>query len=127
MQTAIDRLIFGKEEEVNIINFDGYRRHNRFICPECGEYVNPHFGNKNKFFSHPKGKGLDCDKRVDGKSCTYYERVGLSMYLKKVFDTFELQLALPPLPDNLINLASSKKAKVIISASSHFSQTTTFV
>ena len=54
MQTAIDRLSVGKEKEINIIDFDGYRATNPFVCPECGEYVFPAVGKKNSF-KHPKG------------------------------------------------------------------------
>lgn len=46
MRIAIDRLIIGKEEEIDIKDYDGNKKENRFVCPECGEYVFPAVGKK---------------------------------------------------------------------------------
>lgn len=126
LQTAIDRLHLGKEKEVHILDFDGYRSKTRFICPECGEYVFPAVGQKNSF-KHPKGKGLDCERRVDGQSlCTFYERVGLPLYLRRAEDVFTLNIGFSAVSKELIELASSKKAKLEISSGNYYGEKNIF-
>lgn len=121
MQTAIDRLSVGKEKEINIMDFDGYRATNRFVCPECGEYVFPAVGKKNSF-KHPKGKGLDCERRVDGQSnLTYYVRVGLSLYLKRNGTEISLKMAFPPLNKSIYDSIISKSITIKIMEDTKFS------
>lgn len=126
MRTAIDRLQLGKEKEVDIHNFDGYRLKDRFVCPECGEYVFPVTGGRNGF-SHYKKKDVECDRRVDGQaSCTYYERVGLPLYIQRNNHTFELKIGFSPMNENLLSLATIKKVQVIVSSSSYYSKLAVF-
>ncbi|WP_312645441.1 hypothetical protein [Hydrogenoanaerobacterium sp.] len=107
MQTAIDRLSVGKEKEINIMDFDGYRSLTRFVCPECGEYVS---ARKNLGFWHLPGKGLDCDRRVDGQSnLTYYERVGLSLYLKRNGAEITINMMFPSLNKHIYDIVIDKQ------------------
>ncbi|MEG1177705.1 MAG: hypothetical protein RSE40_03615 [Hydrogenoanaerobacterium sp.] len=120
MQTAIDRLSVGKEKEINIMDFDGYRSSTRFVCPECGEYVFPAVGKKNSF-KHPKGKGLDCDRRVDGQSnLTYYERVGLSLYLKRNGAEITINMIFPPLNEYIYSSVIDKQITLKITQDRSF-------
>lgn len=126
MRTAIDRLQLGKEKEVAIYDFDGYRPKNRFVCPECGEYVFPVTGGRNGF-SHYKKKDVECNRRVDGQaSCTYYERVGLPLYIQRNNHAFELKIGFTPLNDNLLNLAANKKVQVVVSSDLDYSKSAVF-
>lgn len=120
MRTAIDRLHLGKEKEIDIYAFDGYKEENRFVCPECGEYVFAAVGKRNGF-RHYKKKDIECDLRVDGQvACTYFERVGLPLYLQKNGSTFILKIGFYPLNNKLLDLAVSRKAKVVISSGTHY-------
>ena len=126
MRTAIDRLQLGKEKEVDIYNFDGYRQKDRFVCPECGEYVFPVTGSRNGF-SHYKKKDVECGRRIDGQaSCTYYERVGLPLYIQRNNNTFELKIGFSPLNEKLLNLANTKKVQVIVHSGSYYSKSAIF-
>lgn len=116
MRTAIDRMHSGKEKEVDISDYDGYKQENRFVCPECGEYVYPAVGMRSAF-RHFKKKDIECDRRVDGQvSCTYYERVGLPLHLHRNNNIFELKMGFAPLNERLLNSATSQRAQVIVSA-----------
>ena len=123
MQTAIDRLSAGKEKEISIMDFDGYRSSFRFVCPECGEYVFPAVGKKNSF-KHPKGKGLECDRRVDGQaSLTYFERVGLPIYLLNENNKFSLGIGFYALGSEGLKKAQKDNLRVVIGCKTNNSLT----
>ena len=118
MKTAIDRLSIGVEKEVDILEFDGYKTSTRFVCPECGEYVFAAIGKRNGF-RHYKGSGLDCDRRVDNSdSFTFYERVGLPIYLVKENNSFTLNIGFYSLGKDLLQLAQKENLNVIITTNS---------
>lgn len=114
MQTAIDRQVIGKEKEINISEFDGYKAKERFICPECGEYVFASVGNKKKSFKHHKGKGLDCELRINSKSLTFYERVGLPIYLINENGLFSLKMGFYALGKDVLGKINNENLKVNI-------------
>lgn len=115
MRTAIDRLNIGEEKEIDILEFDGNRQKNRFVCPECGEYVDVAFGDHKKYFKHPKGKGADCELRVDNSSqFTFFQRVGLPIYLMKNANDFKLYIGFYGLGHQVLEDAKKISLKVII-------------
>lgn len=112
MKTAIDRLNIGEEKEISIFDFDGYKSENRFVCPECGEYV---FAATGHSFKHYKGKGLECDLRVDSSDkFTFFQRVGLPIYLLNNNGEFALNIGFYGLGKKLLDQAQDKSIKVII-------------
>lgn len=114
MRTAIDRMSIGKEKEVDILAYDGIKKNDRFVCPECGEYVFTATGKRNSF-KHRKGEGLECDRRVDGTSkLTFYERVGLPIYLIKETNTYSLNIGFYALGSKIIEIANGENISVII-------------
>lgn len=114
MKTAIDRLNVGEEKEVSIFDFDGCRSKYRFVCPECGEYVFASTGKINSF-KHYKGKGIDCDLRVDSADqFTFFQRVGLPIYLINNNGEFALNIGFYGLGEKLLSQAQEKSIKVII-------------
>lgn len=123
MKTAIDRLKLGEEKEINIKDFDGYNGYNRFVCPECCEYVFPCLG-KGAHFSHFKKRDVDCSRRVDGQvSCTFYERVGLPIYLREENNNFTLYIGFYALGKGLLDLALSQTLSVDIEPDYPYSKT----
>lgn len=108
MKTAIDNYEIGKQKEVHIdkITFID-RKRDRFICPECKEYV--HIVDKGtfKYFAHgAKKKAVidECTRRVDGvPTLSIYERLGLPIYLRKNNNQFQLKIGFRFLPSNLID------------------------
>ena len=120
MRTAIDRLSTGIENEVNILDFDGYKSSNRFVCPECGEYVFPAVGKKNSF-KHYKGSGLDCDRRVDSiGELSFYERVGLPIYLIKENDQFSLGIGFYALGSSFLETVKNESLIVSIETKNNY-------
>lgn len=87
MKTAIDNYELGKLREINADCFKESisSKTNRFRCTECGEIVSLVVRKRGeKFFAHKSGKKEECELRVDGGSgLTVYDRIGLSLYLRK--------------------------------------------
>ncbi len=126
METAIDRSFVGKEKEIHINDFDGYKGYHRFICPNCGEYVFPRTGKKNvHHFSHYEKNetSIECEKRSKiGKSCSFYEKVGLPIYLKRENDCFTLNIGFYALRKELLQQSQLQNLKVTIEPDNPYSQ-----
>lgn len=117
MRTAIDRLAIGVEKEIDIHDFDGYRTYTRFVCPECGEYVSVR---ERKGFWHRPGSGLECERRVDGTAnLTFYERVGLPIYLLTENGKFSLGIGFYALGSSLLEKAQNDNLSVTIESESN--------
>jgi hypothetical protein len=91
----------------------------RFICPECGEYVT--FVRRYKYKSYFKHGNSNeatkkCDLRIEGQqNFSIYERMGLSLYLKKCIDNkFEFYVGFYNLDETLMNIAENQELKVSI-------------
>ncbi len=118
MQTAIDRLITGKEFEIDISEFDGNKSQNRFICPECGNYVFPAVGKKNSF-RHYKNSGLDCERRANNdENLSFYQKVGLPIYIAQTGNFFSLYIGFYALGFELLQQTQQSNFKVFIKQNS---------
>lgn len=91
----------------------------RFICPECGEYVA--FVRRYEYRSYFKhGFSNETTKECDLRSIsqnyqTIYERIGLPLYIRKNMDEeFELCVGFYTLDESIINKAEREKLKVTI-------------
>ena len=119
MKTAIDNYEIGKQKEIHIDKLPFIdRRHDRFICPECKEYV--HIVDKGtfKYFAHGARKNAivdECTRRVDGvPTQSIYERLGLPIYLRKIDNNYQLKIGFRFLPSNIIDECVEENAYIEI-------------
>lgn len=71
-----------------------------YTCPICKEILTRNFGTQRQFFSHPEGKGDNCELKIkliekyDPQEFTDYEKEILdSEYFKKSFDDVSIELS----------------------------------
>lgn len=71
-----------------------------YTCPICKETLTRNFGLQRQFYSHPEGKGDNCELKIkliekyDPQEFTDYEKEILdSEYFKKSFDDVSIELS----------------------------------
>lgn len=126
MKSAIDRRYQGREEELSAEKVDVkslIQRSEGFFCPECGEpvsYVKASVRGslRHCHFKHHKQQEeheIDCDLRVDGQgNYSYYERVGLPLFLKRNKGNFTLNLGFFGMTENLMPSFKGKGVDISI-------------
>lgn len=127
MKTALDCYGRGKQKECDADEYEvgSFYSRERFICPECGEFVHLTRGKYSNCFAHYKRKNMtvECDRRIDGVlTDSIYERIGLPIYLRHgaVKGTFELSLGFKALPRSLMEDAEKSKLQVSIDGESSY-------
>lgn len=120
MKTALDCYGRGKQKESDADEYTvgSFYSRERFICPECGEFVHLRRSKYSNYFAHYKRQNTtaECDRRVGGEPTdSIYERIGLPIYIRSVGkDAFELNLGFKALPESLMKDAEQYKIKVSI-------------
>ncbi|WP_312070463.1 competence protein CoiA family protein [Anaerotignum propionicum] len=124
MDKAIDRRVSGIENEINIKDFIGYHKSGSLFCPDCGEEVFPKRGNKNiHHFSHYKKTpvSIECENRAKkGIGTSFYERVGLPIYLINEDNKFSLGIGFYALGSSLLEKAQNDNLSVAIESESNY-------
>lgn len=127
MDKAIEIYSIGKQKTVTADELKKTILHTiasiseRFICPECGEYVT--FVRRNEYKSYFKHGNSNedtrkCELRIEGRQgLSIYERMGLSLYLKKWDNNkFEFYVGFYNLDEMLMNIAENEKFEVSINS-----------
>ncbi len=70
-----------------------------YTCPICNEILTRNFGPTKQYFSHPSGKGNNCELKIkiiedsDTKSYSSIEDMSLEKYYNKTFDNVKIELS----------------------------------
>lgn len=121
MKTALDCYTRGKQKESSADDYilGSFYSRERFICPECGEFVHLKRSKYSNYFAHYKKSetSAECDRRVDGvQTDSIYERMGLPIYIRHgaLKDYYELYLGFKSLPASIMDQAITNKIRLSI-------------
>lgn len=121
MKTALDCYGRGKQKESSADEYivNSYYSRERFICPECGEFVHLRRSKYSNYFAHYKKQdtSAECDRRVDGvPTDSIYERIGLPLYIRHgvAKETYELYMGFKALPQSIMEIAEKNKIRLSI-------------
>lgn len=128
MKTALDCYSRGKQKESSADEYmvSSYYSRERFICPECGEFVHLRRSKYSNYFAHYKrlDTSAECDRRVDGvPTDSIYEKIGLPIYIRHGVEkgTYELYLGFKALPKSIMDEAENNKIKLTIDRKGQYS------
>lgn len=128
MKTALDCYSRGKQKESSadeyIVNVHYPRE--RFVCPECGEFVHLRRIKDSNYFAHNKKleTSAECGRRVEGgQTDSIYEKIGLPIYIRHGMEkgTYELYLGFKALPKSIMDEAENNKIKLTIDRKGQYS------
>ena len=130
-------MLIGLNRKNNLINIINSVPKHKYICPLCKEPLIRNYGVERQYFSHDKGKGEDCELRINSYIDNITEltdenkKILDKKYFKKKFNDIKVEMSDMtselgyPLTKEQVDIILSTENKVKISATAGSSKTTT--